>query len=252
MAAAAKPSEIQQMVDKAAEKAAKKREKKLRLEIGKQPTTVDEWLRAKTKMPLLFTFSEEGDLVSPPISAGDRGEVSIYLPAQTSTTAEEQKEFLRTRAADVTEPEEVYTQAKRRLREVVEAYRSGQVSAHDVVEANNDVHQAECILNAKMKGKRFIQEKMNLMERELTFNVYDTMTNPQPVFLTEYTLFPWKMFWKQAPVGQQQPVAVDSANTDNSNESENSNSNASANDAQAARTGAIIAQRKRAMNAVRM
>ena len=248
MAAAGKKGTIQQLVDTAVEKAAKKRDTKLRLEIGKQPTTVNEWLLAKKKLPKLFTFTEEGDLVSPPIVGSDRGDITIYLPPQISSTVEEQKEILRNRVAEIAEPEEVYAQAKRRLREVVEAYRSDQVSAHDVIEANNDVHQAECILNAKMKGSRFIQEKSNMMERELSFNVYDTMTNPQPVFICEYTLLPWKMFWKQAPTGPQQTVVVDSANETNS---ENSESNASANDAQASRTGAIIAQRKRAMNSVR-
>jgi hypothetical protein len=241
--AATGTSVIQKLVDEKAAKAAKKREKKIQKEIGKQPTTVDEWMRAKAKLPSMFTVTADGDLVSPPFGTGQ--ELTIYLPPQTSTTIDEQKEFYRNRVAELAEPEEMFAQAKRRLREVVQAYASGQVTAHDVLEANNEVHQAECILNSKMKGKRYIQEKINMISRDLTLNVYDTMNNPQPVFIEEYTMFPWQMFWKEAPQGEQEalpiPAAAAAAPAPQAG-------GASAKDAQAARTGAIIAQRRRAMN----
>ncbi len=234
-------SVIQKLVDEKIAKAAKKMEKKILREIGKQPTTVDEWMKAKAKLPELFTVTEDGDLVSPSFDTGQ--EITIYLPPQMSTTNDEQKESFLNRVAELAEPEEMYAQAKRRLREVVQAYASGQVSAHDVLEANNEVHQADCILNSKMKGKRYIQEKINMISRDLTLNVYDTMNNPQPVFLAEYTLFPWQMFWKEAPQGEQETVPIPASVAPQAG-------GASAKDAQAARTGAIIAQRRRAMNMV--
>lgn len=239
--AATGTSVIQKLVDEKAAKAAKKMEKKILKEIGKQPTTVDEWMRAKEKLPEMFTLTEDGDLVSPPFGTGQ--ELTIYLPPQTSTTIDEQKESYRNRVAELAEPEEMFAQAKRRLREVVQAYASGQVTAHDVLEANNEVHQAESILNSKMKGKRYIQKKINMISRDLTLNVYDTMNNPQPVFIVEYTMFPWQMFWKEAPQGEQEalPIPADAALGGQAG-------GASAKDAQAARTGAIIAQRRRAMN----
>jgi hypothetical protein len=241
--AATGTSVIQKLVDEKAAKAAKKMEKKILKEIGKQPTTVDEWMRAKEKLPSMFTVTADGDLVSPPLGTGQ--ELTIYLPPQTSTTIDEQKEFYRNRVAELAEPEETFAQAKRRLREVVQAYASGQVTAHDVLEANNEVHQAESILNSKMKGARYIQKKINMISRDLTLNVYDTMNNPQPVFIVEYTMFPWQMFWKEAPQGEQEalpiPAAAAAAPAPQAG-------GASAKDAQAARTGAIIAQRRRAMN----
>ncbi len=239
-------SVIQKLVDEKAAKAAKKREKKILREIGKQPTTVDEWMEAKAKLPEMFTVTEDGDLVSPSFGTGQ--EITIYLPPQTSTTIDEQKESFMNRVAKLAEPEEMYAQAKRHLREVIQAYTSGHVSAHDVVEANNEVQKAESILNSKMKGKRYIQTKINMISRDLTLNVYDTMNNPQPVYVAEYTVFPWQMFWKEAPQGEQEalpiPAAVAAAPAPGGQAS-----GASAKDAQAARTGAIIAQRRRAMNA---
>lgn len=221
-------------------RAAKKREEKLRLEIGKQPTTVDEWLRAKVKLPKIFTMTEEGDLFTPPIATGDRGDLTIVYPQDVLTTLDEQTEFLRTRVADGKEPEEVYAQAKRRLREVIEAYGSGQVSTHDVVEANQNVHEAECILNAKMKGSRYVERLDGVMERQLTLNVYDTQTYPLPVFMEQYTLLPWKMFWKKQSLDEseinQQPIQLQPSPP----------SPPSERDAQAVRTGAIIARRIRA------
>ncbi len=196
----------------AAAKAAAKQEAKLRVQIGKQPTTVDEWVSARAKMPHFFTFTEDGNLLSPPFSAGDSEKI-IYLPAEENTNVGEVKEYFATRATELNEPEEVYAAAKRRLREVIEAYKTGQQTAHDVVQANANVHEAECILNGKAKGHRTIVEYDALMERELTLNIYDTRTFPIKTHIVDYSVFPWRAFWKKAPVGDAgvAPVAAEAA-----------------------------------------
>ena len=229
-------------------KAAAKREAKLRVQIGKQPTTVDEWMNARAKMPHIFTFTEDGNLLSPPFAAGDT-EKTIYLPPEEHTSVDELKAYFNTRAAELKEPEEVYAAAKRRLREVIEAYKSGQQTAHDVVQANADVHEAECILNAKAKGLRNIEKYDVLMERELTLNIYDTRTFPVMTYQSEYSVFPWRAFWKKAPAvdtgivqiaaeaGVPAPVAAAPP------------APGPARDATALRTGAIIARRIKAAKA---
>jgi hypothetical protein len=225
----------------AAAKAVAKKEAKLRVEIGKQPTTVDEWVRAKTKMPNLFTFTEDGNLVSPPFAPGETEKI-IYLPPEERTSTDELKEYFATRATELKEPEEMYAAAKRRLREIIDAYKSGQQTVHDVIQANNDVHEAECILNAKAKGARHIQTYKALMERELTMNIYDTRTFPLNTYVMEYSVFPWGPFWKKAteradvvgPVAVEEIAVAAAAPT---------SAAASTRDPEAARTGAIIARR---------
>ena len=221
---------------KQTEKTAKKLEAKLRVQIGKQPTTVEEWIHARAKMPHLFTFTEDGNLVSPPFTAGET-EKTIYLAPEEHTTIDELKAYFTTRATELKEPEEVYAAAKRRLREVIEAYKSGQQTTHDVIEANNDVHEAECILNAKAKGARYVQEYGGLMERELTFNIHDTRNFPTIIFVTEYSVFPWRAFWKKGSVGEA-AAATPVAGT--------MPAQAPPSDTTAARTGAIIARRRAA------
>ncbi len=227
----------------AAAKAAAKQEAKLRVEIGKQPTTVDEWTFARTKMPQLFTFTDDGNLYSPPFAAGDT-EKTIYLAPEEHTTVDELDTYFKTRAAELKEPEEVYASAKRRLREVIEAYKNGNQTVHDVVEANNNVHEAESILNTKAKGARHVEKYIGVIERDLTLNIYDTRKFPVRTSVVEYSIFPWRAFWKKASaatgagtvpvVAEAQvpgpgPVVVGPAR-----------------DPEAARTGAIIARRRAA------
>lgn len=226
----------------AATKAAAKKDAKLRVEIGKQPTTIDDWAIARTKMPQLFTFTEDGNLLSPPFTAGDT-EKTIYLTPEEHTTTDELKEYFATRAIELKEPEEAYAAAKRRLRDVIEAYKSNTISTHEVVQANSDVHEAECILNAKAKGVRRVESYYGLMERELTMSIYDTRKFPMKTSVMEYSVFPWRAFWKKSPVGRTDilPVVAEAQVS-----AQVQTAPGSARDTNAIRTGAIIARRRAA------
>ena len=59
--------------------------KQMRTELGKQPTTVAEWLVAKTKFPKDFTVDKEGNLVVPPIKLGDSEQILVVTPEVPAT-----------------------------------------------------------------------------------------------------------------------------------------------------------------------
>ena len=68
--------------------------------------------------------------------------------------------------------------------------------------ANQQVHDAECVLNSLAKAPRSIYKVDGLPEKDLTLNLYDRTVNASPVIFTEYTTFPWRAFWVEAPPSQ--------------------------------------------------
>ena len=218
------------------EKKAKQIQKILRLDIIHQPNTVNKWIKAKLKLPEMFTVTDDGDLLAPPVEAGDIDRI-IYLPPEEPTTMDEVKEYFATRVIQLQEPEEAYAAAKRELRTVIEAYKLGQRSVHDVVDANNNVHTAECILNTKAKGARNIEYYDKVVERELTLNRYDVRKFPKDIPVMEYSIFPWQAFWKKTSVGDVQEVPPTA-------QVPPSVATAAPRDPEAARKGAIIGNYK--------
>jgi hypothetical protein len=188
------------MTDRAKERGMKQ----MRTELGKQPTTVAEWLHAKTKFPKDFTINTEGDFIVPPVNPGDSEQILVVKP-EVPATIETIQGFFAKRKESLKEPEENYTSAKRQLHEVITAYNAGLVGIPDVLDANQNVHIAECTLNAAAKLPRSIQDLTGtLEEKDLTLDHYAKRSIAEKVSQVTYSVFPWNAFWSVASETQAQ------------------------------------------------
>jgi hypothetical protein len=166
--------------------------------IKKQPTTVSEWIYAKSKYPESFGYTADGDLEVDPVLPSDRKQIITlekYLPASKSQITEYyQKRY----GEDIQTAESDYTVAKRDLQQLILEYKTGQKTVLDVLGANQRVQDAECALNAKTKLPRYFYRTEGLMERELTFKIHDIKKFANPVSGADYNSFPIESFWTSA------------------------------------------------------
>jgi hypothetical protein len=168
--------------------------------LPKQPETVEEWAKARAKYPNLFTFTKDGDLVSAPVMPTDQEKI-IVAPRIINSKPEQQREFFQRRLESLKEPEETFAAAKRNLQQMMMVYTAnpGAVSEYDIVLANQQVHDAECILNSLAKGPRNFTTERGIVGGQLTHNWYDRSVIPSEVCITEYTTFPPAAFYTTAP-----------------------------------------------------
>jgi hypothetical protein len=173
-------------------------QKQMQLHVSKQPTTVEEWLKAKVLFPSKFQVSQQGDLLSPPINEGER-EIVIGIKPDVPATIEYTQDFFQKRRDALKEPEELTTTAKRALHTVMNDYRKGLVPVSDVLDANRKTQDAECRLNNLAKLPFSINNLTGVLkERDLTLQHYDDRTIAEPVFQAMYTTVPWNAFWMTA------------------------------------------------------
>jgi hypothetical protein len=167
--------------------------------LPKQPETVEEWAKARAKYPNLFTFTKDGDLVSAPVQPTDTEKI-IIAPRIVYTKPEQLKEFFQTRIESLKEPEETFAAAKRNLQQMMMVYKAnpGAVSEYDIVLANQQVHDAECILNSLAKGSRSFITERGITGGQLTHNWYDRSVIPNEVCIAQYTTFPPEAFYTEA------------------------------------------------------
>jgi hypothetical protein len=169
--------------------------KQMRTELGKQPTTVAEWLVAKTKFPKEFRVDKEGNLVIPPIKLGDSEQILVVTP-EVPAPANTINEYFTKKRESLKDLEEKYTSAKRNLQDVITGYKAGLITVADVLDANHNVHTAECGLNAASKLPRTIQDLTgSLQERDLSLQHYADRSIADKVSQVQYTTFPWQAFW---------------------------------------------------------
>jgi hypothetical protein len=168
-----------------------------------QPLTIEDWVKARIQFPKFFKFTEEGDLEVPAIRPSDTKKIirfEKYIPA----TDEYINNFLKNRQNAIIEPEKEYTIAKRRLQELVMMFdpNSDDITIDDILDANEEVKEKECILNELVKMPRNINVSFNLLkEGDLNFDIYAKKTVAEPVVQAEYTSFPIEAFWM--PQGEQ-------------------------------------------------
>jgi len=178
------------------DRAKEARLKAMRTTLGKQPTTVDEWLTAKAQFPKNFTVDKEGNLIVPPLKQNE-SEKTIVLEPEVPATLDHIQSFFANKRTSLKEPEEQYTSAKRNLHEVMNGYKAGLISVSDVLDANHNVHTAECTLNALAKLPRKINTDLtgSLQERDLTMQHYADRPIADTVTQVTYTTFPYNAFW---------------------------------------------------------
>lgn len=205
-----------------------------------QPKTVDEWLEAKVKYPSSYPISPEGLLISPPSKSGDTEQ---QIPLNPRRLAEPMyiKEQFEKRKEEVKQAEEQFTEARRNLYSVVEAFEKGLASAGDVVLANQQVKDAEAFVIEKATSPRFAYSMKHSPEvrQILMGNRYATNKIPDPVYILERATFPWTNFYKVYEPEVARPSEEPSLSAEPSVPKELTE------EQKKAKTGAIIAARKR-------
>jgi len=161
----------------------------------KQVTTKEEWFEAKLKYPTKYTVSLHGDMVT----SSDPGATTIELIPQVPASTEFIQDKLDARNQKRLEAEIRYTTAKRALFEITKQYKAAAKTLADVINANQEVHNAECMLNSITKDPRYITKLEGLMGKELYDNPYDASKIAEPVLAGMYSSFPWSFFWMDKP-----------------------------------------------------
>ncbi len=208
-----------------------------------QPQTVDEWLQAKVEFPGSYTISPEGLLIAPPSKSGDTERQIILTPRIPATKAHIEAEFV-ARTQQIKEAEEQFTEARRNLHRVIIAFKNGVSSAGEVVQANQQVKEAESFLSEKAVGPRYVRHiKPSPEIRDILLeNRYADTKMSGSVYMLERASFPWNFmyeprqeFIKEAvsPVAAAPPQAV------------KAEEEPKVADASQAKVGAIIAARKK-------
>lgn len=172
--------------------------------ILKQPTTIEDWVKAKRLFPSEFGYTESGDLEVPPIAPSDIKKI-IELPRYVPGSAEYIQDYFKTRKDELKEPEEKYTIAKRQLHDKMMEYKNGDISVSEILAFNQNVREEEAKLNMiaklprKIRDLKSITELKSPQENELNFDWYRRNPVAEPVLQTTYTTFPIRGFWMPAP-----------------------------------------------------
>jgi hypothetical protein len=203
------PKEVPERIKKAVKKT---------IVLPKQPETAEEWATARAKYPNLFTFTKDGDLVSAPVQSTDTEKI-IIAPRTVYAKPQQVKEFFQKRQESLKEPEENFSAAKRNLQQMMMVYTAnpGAVSEYDIVQANQQVHDAECILNSLAKGQRQFITERGIVGGQLTHDWYDRSVIPNEVGIAQYTTFPPEAFYtvaadEPASIASPLPTAAEVAN----------------------------------------
>lgn len=174
-----------------------KTERKKKEEIRKQPKTKEEWLEQKLKFPNKYGMTAQGDLES------YDGGVTIELIPKVPASTEYIKEQISKKTEECIQAQQAYTDAKRELYQLIQGFNASGKNTTDasvIMNANQKVHDAECVLNSITKSHRSITKLEDIKTRELHMNkFYDVSKLADPVLSGIYTTFDWKLFWMDKP-----------------------------------------------------
>ena len=164
--------------------------------VAKQPKTIQEWLAAKIKFPFSYGVTPEGMLVAPPSKPGDIEKVFVLEPRVFAPKEHIASEFEK-RSEEIRVAEEQFTEARRNLQRVVQAYRQGLTTTAEVVIANQQTKEAEAFLIEKAVAPRSIETITPTPEiRDILLNnQYIKNKFPDPVYCLKRGAFPWTKFY---------------------------------------------------------
>jgi len=177
--------------------ASTRRGKKEKQKVFSQPKNVEEWLNAKILSPSLFKVTPEGMLISPPIESGDIERI-IPLESRIPATVKHIEEQFAKRTEEVKVAEENFTEARRSLQRIVDAFRRGMASTGDVVIANQQVKEAEAFLVQKATMNRkvdYVNPQPQVRELFLDNRYIEDMMK-DPVFKIYRGNFPWTYYYE--------------------------------------------------------
>jgi hypothetical protein len=161
-------------------------------------TSVDDWLKAKSQYPSVYTVTSDGNLQIPATKPGEVGaviEIHPKVPASPEhvlATIEERNESLKG-------PEAEFAEAKRALQGVVRAYQRGEAEVHEVLKANQQTNVAQCKLNAIVKYPRTFRPVVGLQFFDLDFDKYRKGKIQEVVGTLETNEFSWEPHWMVPP-----------------------------------------------------
>lgn len=188
--------------------------------VAKQPTTIQEWVKAKGLYPSYFQVTPEGDLISPPTRDSEQQKI-IVVPRMTPKSSDQIQTFFKERRESLKEPAEQYAAAKRALQQMMIVYKAspGAVSENDILVANQQVHDAECILSGLTSIPRLVtdlNDDINAIYfmKDLTLKRHETDRIHEPILKLDITVYPLDAFWIESatpPLEQAQiaPSAAD-------------------------------------------
>jgi hypothetical protein len=161
--------------------------------VPKQPKTKEEWLEQKLKFPNKYGMTAQGDLES------YDGGITIELIPKVPASTEYIKEQFSKKTEESIKAQQAYTEAKRELYQLIQGFNASGKNTTDasvIMNANQKVHDAECVLNSITKSHRSITKLEDIKTRELHMNkFYDVSKLADPVISGVYTTFDWKLFW---------------------------------------------------------
>jgi hypothetical protein len=177
----------------------------------KEPKTIDEWIKLRQEQKNKWAirqhrYTADGELLIEPATPEER-EVRIpitqYVPAKIQAI---QEYFKKRYGEDIKTDEEDYTATKRELQRIMLEYKFGRQTIQDVIGANEAVHEAECKLAMKTKTPRFLATDIDVLLRELTFNIKD-VKKIEALQRAEYNTFPDEAFWTTSAAAEIQDAA---------------------------------------------
>jgi hypothetical protein len=164
---------------------------------AEQPKTKEEWLEQKLKNPNKYGMTAQGDLES------YDGGLTIELIPKVPASVEYIKEQFAKKTEERAQAQQAYTQAKNELYQLVQGFNASGKNTTDasvIMNANQKVHDAECILNSLTKDPRRTERLVDLKGRDLQIdNPYDVSKIADPVITGMYTTFHWNLFWMTKP-----------------------------------------------------
>jgi curved DNA-binding protein CbpA len=172
----------------------------IKKEVPKQPRTKEEWLEQKLNFPNKYGMTAQGDLES------YDGGVTIELTPKVPASAEHIKQQFAKKMDERSQVQQAYTQAKNELYQLVQGFNASGKNTTDasvIMNANQRVRDAECILNSLTKEPRRTERLVDLKGRDLQIdNPYDVSKIADPVITGIYTTFHWNLFWMTKPQEQ--------------------------------------------------
>lgn len=169
--------------------------KLLKKYIKKQPNTIEDWAKARkiSKFHDIFGYTKDGDLEIGRVLEGDQKKI-ITLTEYKEASAQFIHNKLNEKKEQIKKAEEDYMIAKRNLQNIMTQYLASDKSGADIAEvlsANQEVHDKECILNTLVKYPRNIKgyDTSTLEESVLTLNPYDKKVIVEPLMYIDYSYF---------------------------------------------------------------
>ena len=170
-------------------------------------TTLEGWskLRSLEKRRTLtntkgYTFTDDGNLQ---VDGGSPIEVTSMISASPETL----QKYFKERAEKLKEPEAEFAKLKRELNEVMKQFRAGTATKDAVIQANQEVEDAERKINSQTKFPRKIVDLSGLFERDLyPEKYYDVRKVAEDVKGVVYNTFPYTIFWENKEVSAVEEV----------------------------------------------